>query len=93
MILAYMLISTRQGKLKLVSSTLRTLAPVRELHEVYGRFDIIVKVEFGDYERLKEFIQNKIQIVEGITKTETLLVNDLEDVSLQDPHAEEGLNN
>ncbi len=89
MILAYMLISTRQGKLKLVSSTLRTLKPIRDIHEVYGRFDIIARVEFGDYSKLKEFIQNKIQIVEGIAKTETLLVNDLDDGALQDVHAEE----
>ncbi|HLD04567.1 MAG TPA: Lrp/AsnC ligand binding domain-containing protein [Candidatus Nanoarchaeia archaeon] len=81
MIIAYMLVSTRQGKLKLVSTALRKLEPIKELHEVYGRFDIVLKVEFEDLSKLKEFIQNKIQIVEGIAKTETLLVNDLDDAS------------
>ncbi len=79
MFVAYMLISTRQGKLKLVSTSLRKLEQIKELHEVYGRFDIVARVEFEDYHKLKEFIQNKIQIVEGIVKTETLLGNDLED--------------
>ena len=79
MFVAYMLISTRQGKLKLVSTALRKFDQIKELHEVYGRFDILAKLEVEDYTKLKEFIQNKIQIVEGIGKTETLLVNDLED--------------
>jgi len=79
--IAYMLVATRQGKLKLVSNALRKLEQVVEVHEVYGRFDILFKVEFEEYRQLKEFIQNKVQIVEGILRTETLLVNDLEDPS------------
>ena len=81
MFVAYMLVNVRQGKLKLVSTALRKFEQIKELHEIYGRFDIIAKAEFEDYHNLKEFIQNKVQIVEGITKTETLLVNDLEDAS------------
>ena len=82
MIIAYMLVSTRQGKLKLVSTALRALEMVTEIHEIYGRYDIILKIEALDYGKLKEFMQNKIQIVEGITKTETLLVNDLESTTV-----------
>lgn len=91
MFVAYMLISTRQGKLKLVSTSLRKLEQIKELHEVYGRFDIVARVEFEEYHQVKEFIQNKIQIIEGVTKSETLLVNDLEDIApenLPQDHAE-----
>ena len=78
---AYMLINTRQGKLGIASSKLKDFEEVREVHEVYGRFDIVAEVETGTRSELKAFIQNKVQITEGIKSTEVLLVNDLEDES------------
>ena len=73
-IAAYMLVQTRYGKLKIVSSALKKLEEVKECHEVFGRFDIICKVEVENYEALKSFMQNKMLILEGIRNTETLMV-------------------
>jgi len=55
-----MLINTRQGKLRIVSSKLREFEEVKEVHEVYGRVDIIAEVETKTNAELKAFIQNKI---------------------------------
>ena len=74
-----MLINTRQGKLKIVSAKLRELDEIKEVHEVYGRFDLVAEIETKDRNELKSFIQNKIQIIESIKSTETLLVNDLDE--------------
>lgn len=74
-----MLINTRQGKLRIASSKLAEFEEVKEVHEVYGRFDLIAEVETKNRAELKMFIQNKIQITEGIKNTEVLLVNDLEE--------------
>jgi DNA-binding Lrp family transcriptional regulator len=76
--IVYILINTRQGKLKIASNALKKYEEVDELHEVYGRFDIIVKIIAKDKAELKSFIQNKLQITEGIKSSETLIVNDLE---------------
>ncbi|MBU0666268.1 MAG: Lrp/AsnC ligand binding domain-containing protein [Nanoarchaeota archaeon] len=76
MIVAYMLIRAKHGKLKIVSSKLKEYPEIEEIHEVYGRFDIIAKIFVEDEISLKQFIQNKIFIVEGIHDTETLLVYD-----------------
>lgn len=73
-IAAYMLVQTRFGKLKIVSSALKKLDEVKECHEVFGRFDIICKIEVENYESLKTFMQNKMLILEGIRNTETLMV-------------------
>lgn len=73
-----MLINTRQGKLKIVEAKLREYQEVKEVHEVYGRFDLIAEIETENRAELKSFIQNKIQIIESIRSTETLLVNDIE---------------
>ncbi len=75
-IAAYMLIQTTQGKLKIVSSSLKKFPEVTECHEVFGRFDIIAKIEVDDYESLKRFMQNKMLIIEGIRNTETMVVYD-----------------
>ena len=76
--IAYILIECGHGKLKIASSNLKKFEEVTEIHEVFGRFDIIAKVLCEDKVELKSFIQNKLQIAEGIRATETLIVNDLE---------------
>lgn len=72
--IVYILIRTIHGKLKLVSSMLQTYEEIEEIHEVYGRYDIIAKIVVSDREELNKFIQNKILILEGIAGTETLVV-------------------
>lgn len=74
---AYILIECVHGKLKLVSNTLKKYDEVDELHEVYGNYDIVTKVVCDDRSQLKSFIQNKLQITEGIRRTQTLIANDL----------------
>lgn len=74
MITAFMLINTGQGKLKLVSNSLRDCREVVEVSEVYGRYDIMIKVQVADYADLNTFSQNRLQIIEGIKRCETLLV-------------------
>lgn len=77
---AYILIQCRHGKLKIASNALKRFEEIEELHEVYGNYDIIAKVVCTDRLELKSFIQNRLQITEGIKHTETLLANDLESV-------------
>ncbi len=71
-----MLIKTMHGKLKIVSSKLRTFEEVEKIHEVYGRYDIIAKIVVEDRTEMKKFIQNKLLILEGISSTESLIVFD-----------------
>ncbi|MBU0472005.1 MAG: Lrp/AsnC ligand binding domain-containing protein [Nanoarchaeota archaeon] len=74
--ISYILIKTIHGKLKLVSSKLKTYEEVEEMHEIYGRYDIIAKVVVDSRDDLKKFIQNKLLILEGIASTESLVVFD-----------------
>jgi len=69
-----MLINVKHGKLKLVFAALSKISEIVEIHEVYGRFDIVARVEVESKEELKKFIQNKLQITEGIHRTETLML-------------------
>lgn len=74
---AYILVECGHGKIKIAANALKRYDEIEELHEVFGRFDIIIKVVCDDKAELKAFIQNKLQITEGIRATETLVVNDL----------------
>ena len=76
---AYMLINTKQGKLRIASAKLKEFDEVKEIHEVYGRFDVVAEVEVKNRAELKSFIQNKVQITEGIRSSEILLVSDIEE--------------
>ncbi len=69
---AYILIRTKHGKLKLVSSQLKGCDEVEEIHETYGRYDIIIRVLVEDDADFKRFMQNKFLITEGIDSSETL---------------------
>ncbi|NQU98377.1 Lrp/AsnC ligand binding domain-containing protein [Candidatus Woesearchaeota archaeon] len=73
---SYILIKTIHGKLKIVSSKLKTYEEAEEVHEIYGRYDIIAKIVVESRDELKKFIQNKILILEGISSTESLVVFD-----------------
>ncbi|MFC2135961.1 Lrp/AsnC family transcriptional regulator [Bacteroidota bacterium] len=72
---AYILIKTVFGKLKLVSSKLQSYEEVDEIHEIYGRYDIIIKIVVEDRNELKKFMQNKLLILEGISSSESLVVS------------------
>ena len=74
-----MLINTKQGKLRITSSKLKEFDEVKEVHEVYGRFDLVADIETKNKAELKAFIQNKVQITEGIRNTEILVVSDIEE--------------
>lgn len=74
----YVLIKTVHGKLKIVSSKLRTFEEVEDIHEVYGQYDIVAKIVLESQSEIKKFIQNKLLIVEGIESTETLMAFDEE---------------
>jgi len=72
-----LLIQTSQGKLKIASAALRKYEEIDELHEVFGRFDIVAKVICNSRDELQSFIQNKLQITEGVRSSETLIASDV----------------
>jgi DNA-binding Lrp family transcriptional regulator len=43
-----------------------------ELHQLFGEYDLIAKVEAEDYESIGKIIINKIRTIDGIVDTKTL---------------------
>lgn len=74
MITVHFLIRTLRGKLKIAHANLSECEELEEIHIVLGNYDILAKGLFADKEELYAFIQNKMQIIEGIKESNTLLV-------------------
>ncbi len=49
---------------------------VEDVFLVTGDYDVIVKVKFPTYGELKDFIVNKLSKIDGVLKTETMMVVD-----------------
>ncbi len=47
---------------------------VEDVFLVTGEYDIMVKVKFPSYGELKDFIINKLSKLDGVLKTETMMV-------------------
>ncbi len=62
------------AKIEEVSKALVDYNNVEDVFLTTGDFDIMVKVKFPEYSNLKEFILEKISKLEGVNKTETMLV-------------------
>ena len=72
MTLVYLLIRADHGKEGLVKTALSKFPEITEFHEIFGRYDIIAKVETESTDKFRKFINNKIRILEGIKSTEPL---------------------
>jgi DNA-binding Lrp family transcriptional regulator len=55
-----------------VFNKLSKLHEVREVHPLFGEYDLIAKIEAEDYESIGEIIIHKIKTIEGIVDTTTL---------------------
>lgn len=75
--LAYVLIMTAYGKKKDVSRKLLEFDEIKDIHEVYGQYDIIIQIKTENINTLEDFIQNNIRSIREIQKTETLVVSDI----------------
>jgi len=75
---AYILIEAEGGKAGNACMTMRQIPNVKKVDAVTGIYDIIVSVEAENLESLGELVVSKIQVVDGIRKTQTAIVVPLE---------------
>jgi len=70
---AYVLINCDMGSEEDVISNLKTIDGVKEVHGTFGAYDIIVKIESEDVDKLRDKITWKIRKIERIRLTLTLM--------------------
>lgn len=69
-----MLINTDLGKGSGVRAALLEVPEVTEVHEVYGTYDIIARVQTETMEKLKDTLSTKIRGLSHVRSTLTLIV-------------------
>ena len=74
--MAFVLINSEVGLEKGVAERLREIPGVREIWEVYGVYDIVVRVEVESLSELKGILGIKIRRLNGVRSTFTMIVID-----------------
>lgn len=68
---AYILVQTGVGKAADVAEEIRTISGVVTAEDVTGPYDVIVRAEASDVDKLGQLVVAKVQVVQGITRTVT----------------------
>jgi len=71
---AFVLVNTELGAEKELVEELRKVDGVVEVHAVYGVYDVIVKVQAGSVDELKEIVNRRIRMLDGVCSTLTMIV-------------------
>ena len=73
MTIAYVLCVTKSGMEQKVLATLKAESCIGEAYIVYGEYDIIVKIEVGSPDELREFMTVTLRNIPEIELTTTLI--------------------
>ena len=68
----FILIKTKPGKECEVYDVLNEVPEIIELNQLFGEYDLIVKIETDDIEQIGRIVVDKIRHVDGIIDTKTL---------------------
>jgi Transcriptional regulators len=74
MISAVILVNTEFNTQSNLIEDLRKVEGVQEAYQVYGVYDLFVKIKASSIERLKEIIQHNIRRIQGVTNSLTLMI-------------------
>jgi len=72
---AYVLIVSETGSEQHVIEKLLMIDEIKEVNQVWGAYDIVVKVTGPTSDTVREIITGKIRMIEGIKTTASLIVS------------------
>ena len=72
--LAFVGINLSKGSRDEVLVALSELEEILELHEMYGQFDLLVKIRSRNLEEMRDIIANKISKIPQITEAQSMMV-------------------
>ena len=72
--LAFVGINLRKGSGDEVLVALSQLEEILELHEMYGQYDLLVKIRSRNLEEMRDIVANKISKIPQITEAQSMMV-------------------
>jgi DNA-binding Lrp family transcriptional regulator len=71
---AFVLVNTDMGSEEEVSESLKKFEEIKEVHGVFGVYDLVVRVEAETMDELKDVISSKIRRQQNVRSTLTMIV-------------------
>ncbi|MEL4505707.1 Lrp/AsnC ligand binding domain-containing protein [Luteococcus sp. H138] len=71
MVKAYVLVQSSVGKIPQVAAALKALPATVSCDEVTGPYDVVVQVQVEAIEELGRLVAERVQTIDGITRTVT----------------------
>jgi len=72
--LSYVLINLEPGSEEEIMKGILQIPDVKECHRLYGRFDMIARVEAESADKIKEVVMLRIRRIQGVRSTTTTIV-------------------
>lgn len=72
--LAYVQIALDGAREQNIYETLKSMREIKEVHILFGEWDMIAKLELPSPEALGTFVLNKIRTIPGVRLTSTMIV-------------------
>lgn len=72
--LAFMGINIREGSADEVTARLSKFDEILEIHEIHGRFDLLLKIRARSLEEMRDIVVNKVRRLPQITEAELTTV-------------------
>lgn len=73
-VVAYVLITVATGSEKNVSKLFSQMREIIEVSEVYGEYDIIIKVQVAELPELDAFLTDKVRAISEVKLTSTMII-------------------
>jgi len=68
---AFILLNVEMSTQQAVFETIKNMDEAREVYMIFGAFDIIIKAEFQDNDKLSKFVIDKLKSLEGVLESQT----------------------
>lgn len=73
MLTALILINVEKGEIHNVAEEISQMEEMVEVYSITGPYDLMAKVQVNEYEAFNEIIPDKLQKIDGIKSTQTLM--------------------
>ncbi|MDE1764794.1 MAG: Lrp/AsnC ligand binding domain-containing protein [Thaumarchaeota archaeon] len=70
---AYIMINCEMGKESSIIDQLKPIKDIKEIHSIYGNYDIIAKLECASVECMRDIIVKQIRVLKDVHCTTTVI--------------------
>ncbi len=70
-VVAFIMLKVRSDSTRDVFDRIKSFSETKQVHIIFGAYDMIVKAEFKDNDEMSRFVVDKLKSIEGVIDTAT----------------------